>query len=355
MNERDRFWATCRHERPDRLLYQAKVTPDLERRLADHLGTDDFAGHFGMFDPVEIEPRPPADHAPPDFSAYYEGADLPEGTTIDVDGPAMVPSGFYHFWGYVSPLRNATSLEELEAYPLDEHRTYETDQMADEVARAHAAGRATVGQVVHMYETAWQIRGYEEFLIDLLTQPEWADCLLDKLERRCKFRAEAFARAGVDFILCGDDVANQKSLMFAREVWQVFLKTRWAEVWAAARSIKPDIQIFYHSDGNIMEIIPELLDIGVTILNPVQPECLDPVEVKRRFGRDAVLHGTIGTQTTMPFGTVDDVRRTVRERVDTLADDGALILAPTHVLEPEVPIANVEAFFEACREYGRLG
>jgi uroporphyrinogen decarboxylase len=266
----------------------------------------------------------------------------------------MVPSGLYHFWGYVSPLRDARRLDELEAYPLDEHTTYPTGDMAGAVAKAHAAGRVAVGNVVHMYETSWQIRGYEQFLTDLIAQPEWAECLLDKVARRCMFRATASARAGVDYLLCGDDVANQVSMMFSPQVWRRFMKDRWAKVWAAARAIKPDIEIFYHSDGNIMDIIPDLIETGVTILNPVQPECVDPLTIKRRFGNKVVLHGTIGTQTTMPFGAPEQVRQIVKQRVETLAGDGALILAPTHVLEPDVPIANIEAFFDACRQYGRL-
>lgn len=354
MTQLERFCATCAHERPDRLLYAAGFTPDLSRRLAEYLGTEDFAGHYEMFAPVSVDPNPPQGHQPPDFSAYFEDADLPEGTTFSEDGPAMVPSGFYHFWGYVSPLRGATSLDELEAYPLDDNIDYTTDHMADTVARAHADGRVAVGNIVHMYETAWQIRGYEEFLIDLVTQPEWAECILDKVARRCKFRAVAAARAGVDYLMCGDDVANQNTLMFSIDVWRRFMKSRWADIWGAARAIKPDIEIFYHSDGNIMDIIPELIEIGVTILNPIQPECVDPREIKRRWGETIVLHGTIGTQTTMPFGTPDDIRRTIKHNVETLATDGALMIAPTHVLEPEVPIPNIEAFFDACREFGRL-
>lgn len=353
MNQLERFRATCAHERPDRLLYNAGFTPDLHRRLAEHLGTDDFAGHYDMFAPVSVDPRPPAGHTPPDFSRYFEDADLPKGTTIGQDGPAMVPSGFYHFWGYVSPLRNAQSLDELEAYPFDDHTDYATDHMADEAARAHADGRVVVGNVMHMYETSWQIRGYEQFLTDLLVQPEWAECILDMVARRCTFRAVAAARAGADYLMCGDDVANQNSLMFSVDIWRRFMKSRWAEIWAAARAVKPDIEIFYHSDGDIMDIIPELIEIGVTILNPIQPECVDPLAIKRQFGDRIALHGTVGTQTTMPFGTPDDVRQTVKHRVDTLAADGALMLAPTHVLEPEVPIENVEAFFSACQDFGR--
>lgn len=354
MTQLERFRATCAHQRPDRLLYGASFTPDLSRRLAEHLGTENFTTHYEMFAPVGVDPKPPVGHEPPDFSAYYQDDDLPEGTTIAEDGPAMVPSGFYHFWGYVSPLRNAKSLDELESYPLDENADYVTDHQAQAVTQAHAEGLVAVGNLVHMYETSWQVRGYEEFLTDLLIQPEWAECILDKVARRCKFRAVSAAKAGADYLMCGDDVANQNSMMFSVDVWRRFIKTRWAEIWGAARDVKPDIEIFYHSDGDITPIVPELIEIGVTILNPIQPECLDPREVKRRFGDKVVLNGTIGTQTTMPFGTPDDVRQTVKRNIETLADDGAMMIAPTHVLEPEVPIENIEAFFAACRQYGQL-
>jgi uroporphyrinogen decarboxylase len=137
------------------------------------------------------------------------------------------------------------------------------------------------------------------------------------------------------------------SLMFSPPNWRRLMKSRWEKVYAAARKIKPDIEIWYHSDGNIELIVPELVEIGVTILNPVQPECMDPVKVKKLWGTHVVLDGTIGTQSTMPWGTPDEVTKVVRERIRTLGKDGALILAPTHVLEPEVPLANIYAFVEA--------
>ena len=155
-------------------------------------------------------------------------------------------------------------------------------------------------------------------------------------------------------IRTGDDVANQQRLMFSRDHWRKFMKVRWAEVYAAARAIKPDIEIWYHSDGNIADIIPELIEIGVTILNPVQPECLDPLSVKREYGDRLVIDGAIGTQTTMPFGTAQEVRERVRERAVTLGHDGAYIISPTHVLEPEVPLENIAALFDTAREFGEV-
>jgi len=191
--------------------------------------------------------------------------------------------------------------------------------------------------------------GYEEFLMDMISYPEMCEYILDRICERNIKKAEAAARAGVDLLYTGDDVANQRTLMFSKDLWIKFFKTRWAKVYEAARSTKNDIQIWYHSDGNIMEIIPDLIEIGVTILNPVQPECMDPITIKKLYGDKIVIDGTIGTQTTMPFGSVDDVRSAIRTMKRELGYDGALILAPTHVLEPEVPIENILAFMEECK------
>ena len=142
--------------------------------------------------------------------------------------------------------------------------------------------------------------------------------MLDRICDKNFAVAVAAARAGVDVLGTADDVANQNALMFAPDMWRRFIKSQWVRVYEAVRSINPDIQIWYHSDGNILDIIPELIEIGVTILNPVQLECVDVLEVKKRFG-------------------------------DRLVLDGTLILSPTHVLEPEVPIENIKAFVEASR------
>jgi len=126
---------------------------------------------------------------------------------------------------------------------------------------------------------------------------------------------------------------------------------RWTQVYAARR-IKPDIQIWYHSDGNITDIIPELIEIEVTTLNPLQPECIDVAEMKKKYGKHLVFDGTVGTQSTMPFGSPEEVKRVIRENKKNYGGDGGLILSPTHVLEPEVPVKNILAFVDACKEEG---
>ncbi len=344
---------TLRHESTGRFLAYAQFSPALDAALRGRLGLGsevDLTRHFGMYRPEHVSLQVTAAYQAPDFSRYFPKEKIPAGAFVNGIGVLEIPGSSYHFTAYVSPLRNAETWGEIEDYPYPSLDGISFDGMAAQVAAVHAEGRAATLWIGHMYETAWQIRGYERFLEDMLLEPERCEYILDRLMERNVVLAKAAAAAGCDYIMVGDDVANQRSLMFSIDLWRHFMKSRWEKVFQAARSVRPEIGIWYHSDGAILDIVPELLDIGVTILNPVQPECVDPVEIKRLLGRRAAIDGAIGTQTTMPFGTPADVKAMVRERVDTLGRDGALILSPTHMLEPEVPVENVLAFFEAVDE-----
>ncbi|HOD83765.1 MAG: methylcobalamin:coenzyme M methyltransferase [Planctomycetes bacterium ADurb.Bin126] len=348
----ENFHATVSHQRPDRILYYASFTPDLERRVREHVGGGDIAEHYGFYSPVHLEPPRREGAKPIDYSPYWEGQDLPEGTTFDERGVAMQPSGFYHFWGYISPLRNATSLKEIEDYPLDDFSNCDFGRWREQVEAAHAAGRVASVFIGHMYENAWQIRGYEQFLLDTIERPAWAECLLQRLAEQDRILAREAAAAGADLIRCGDDVANQRAMMFAPDTWRRMIHDRWRVTWAQIKSARPQMRIWYHSDGNILPIIGELVDAGLDILNPLQPECLDMDEVHRRFGGQLTFDGLMGTQSTMPWGKPGDVRARVREIIDRYGQSGGLIISPTHVLEPEVPLENIDAYAEACREFG---
>ncbi|MBQ2256804.1 MAG: hypothetical protein II330_08060, partial [Clostridia bacterium] len=119
----------------------------------------------------------------------------------------------------------------------------------------------------------------------------------------------------------------------------------------AARAINPNVVVFYHSCGFVTPMIPHLIDAGIDVLDPVQPECMNFADIHAEFGDRLSFHGTIGTQTTMPFGTPDDVRREVFKNLEIAGDKGGLFVAPTHLLEPEVPVENLVAYINACRDF----
>ena len=188
-------------------------------------------------------------------------------------------------------------------------------------------------------------------MIDMAMDDEKATFLLDKITDFACYRAEKFAEAGVDILGLGDDIGMQESIMMSEDMYRTWLKPRLTKVISAAKNIKPDIIIQYHSCGFITPLISDLIDAGVDVLNPVQPECMDFKEIHAEFGEKISFNGTIGTQTTMPFGTPEQIKEEVTRNLKIAGEKGGLLCCPTHMLEPEVPWENIEAYAKACRTF----
>jgi uroporphyrinogen-III decarboxylase len=139
-------------------------------------------------------------------------------------------------------------------------------------------------------------------------------------------------------------------MIFSPELWRRFLKPRMAEFIRTLKTFRPGIKIAYHSDGNILPVIPELIEIGVDVLNPVQPACMNPEELKNRYGDRLCFWGSIDEQHTLPFGTAEDVRREVIQRIGTLGRSGGLIIGPTHHVQLDTPMENFWAMIRTVTE-----
>ena len=124
-----------------------------------------------------------------------------------------------------------------------------------------------------------------------------------------------------------------------------------ANLIAEVKRVNPDTYIFMHTDGRMTDIIPDLIEVGLDILNPIQPECQDPVEVKRKWGDRLVLHGTVSNQRSVPLGTTQDVKNEVKRLLDHCSKRGGYVLGPSNVLLPEFPTENILAVYEAVSEY----
>ena len=202
-----------------------------------------------------------------------------------------------------------------------------------------------------IWETSWYIRGMEDLMMDMMSGDPIAAYILDAVTERAVTRARAYARAGVDILYLGDDIGMQKAPMMSLELYCKWLKPRLKQVIDAARAVRPGILVKYHSCGYATPFIPHLIEAGVDILNPIQPESMNFQEIYREFGGKISFDGTIGTQSVMPFGTPQQVRETVFRHLDIARPHGGLLPAPTHLLEPEVPWENIIAYVEACRDY----
>lgn len=352
--------AAVSRQRPDRVPKDLSwgLTPPVRRLFREKTGRDDPDDYFGIDIrflglglPPELQ-RGETQRRREAFSPYH--AHLPEGATLSEWGTAHLPGTFHHFQRYVPSMRSFTALAQFEAYPYPDLAAPErVPPAAAAIRRFHERGLAVGGALATtIFEVAWQMRGMEELFLDFALRPELAAYLLNRITAiRCD-QARLLAEAGVDILVLGDDVSMQTGMLMSPATWRRWFKGRLASVIAAAQAVNPGLPIFYHSDGNPEAIIPELIEIGVTILNPVQPECMDPALVKERYGDRLAIWGTIGTQTTMPFGTPEEVRAEVKHRIDTVGRDGGLVLGPTHSLEPDVPWENIVALYEAIEEYG---
>jgi len=133
-------------------------------------------------------------------------------------------------------------------------------------------------------------------------------------------------------------------------MWRQFFKPRMADLIASLRLINPQIKIAYHTDGVVYPIIPDLIEIGLDILNPIQPMAMDPVRLKNEFGRDLCFWGSLDIQQTLPFGTPEQVKAEVRTRLQTIGKSGGLLIGPTHNLQLDTPLENFWAMIETIRK-----
>jgi uroporphyrinogen-III decarboxylase len=194
--------------------------------------------------------------------------------------------------------------------------------------------------VTTIFETAWALRGLEQIMFDMLTDPNLADHILDIPYHYHLTAAKKLVQMGVDMIWTGDDVGTQNRMLISPKMWRRYLKPRMADFIRELKAINPHLKIAYHTDGNVEPIIPELIEIGVDVLNPVQPASMDPSRIKAEYGDRLCFWGTIDEQYTLPFGAPDDVEAEVLKRLKTVGKDGGLIISPTHHVQLDTPLEN---------------
>jgi uroporphyrinogen decarboxylase len=286
-----------------------------------------------------------------DFQKYFSEK-LPDNLIIDEWGIGGKPGSQKHFLEYkYHPLANCETADEVYAYDWpDVDADYRFEGLGEKIKAYKERGYAVMGELYQtIYETAWLLRGMERFFMDFHDNPEVIDAICEKLMLMRIKQAEKYAQLGVDILRLGDDVTCQNGWIFGCENYRRYFKERHGKIIEAAKKTKPDILVFLHSDGKVNELVPELIDIGVDILNPVQPECNDLQKIVDDFGQKISFWGAIGTQSIMPFGSPEEVEQKTIETFKILGKYGNLLLAPTHILEPEVPWENIKAFVKTAK------
>jgi uroporphyrinogen decarboxylase len=342
MNARERVWAALRRESADRVPIFMWFHPSTARRLARLL---------------EIPPADVAEAMGNDVAqAWVNNNHAMEGIVHSQEGEGHVDPWGIHWtrrgeFNQVSrfPLETADPAA-VEAYrfPAD-HAEELLSNMQPLVARREDF---FIGVDVSpcVFEMYWRLRGMEPALLDMAFRPELADALLARCaDFAVMLSVAACERFPVDWLWTGDDVAGQQGMIMSPAMWREMIKPHLQRVMDVGR--RRGLPVAYHCCGALRDIIPDLIEMGIGILNPIQCNCpgMAPLDLKRSFGREITFMGGVDTQGVLPRGSADDVRRATAQLIEGMtADGGGYILAASHTVPPETPDENIFALYEAA-------
>jgi uroporphyrinogen decarboxylase len=346
LKPRDRVVVALAHETPDRCPMQLSFTPEFAVRLREDLDMKAGGKHnpLGTGNPYDLE--------------RAVGCDMLITSVGWADNYYQAERDYVDEWGigwHLSPYQTRFGLghyTEISGHPLAEDRAIVSYKPPDPLRPAlyEPAARAVRefgreywvcgAAVTTIFETAWALRGLERLLMDFVLNPDLAEAILDIPFHYHLAVAKRLTSLGIDMLWVGDDVGAQDRMILSPQTWRRFLKPRLATFIAEVKALNPRLKVAYHSDGMIEDIIPELIDIGLDVLNPIQPLSMDPAALKKKYGQRLCFWGSIDEQKTLPFGTAEEVREEVLLRLRTIGRGGGLVIGPTHHVQLDTPMEN---------------
>ena len=337
LSKKDRMLRALRREPVDRLPTQSNYTGKMGRLLSAHFGIAEaelperLGNHLLRVD-IDHPRRTNADGSV-EFDWWGAGWDTrTEG-----------------YWHAFSPLKDSL---DLDRYPWPDPNDAAILGAAERTILRNADNYFIAPNLgMCLFERAWSLRGFDALLMDMLERPEWVEELLDRITQIQVTLARRFVAAGVAGGYFGDDYGAQRAMLFSPRLWRRLIKPRLAKLFAVFKDAQ--LPVILHSDGDIRAILPDLVEIGMTTLNPVQPEVLDPAWLHREYGAKLSFYGGVSTQGVLPNGTIDEVRAATIACARALAPDGTgLVLGASHRMQSDIPARNVEAMLDAFDQPG---
>jgi uroporphyrinogen decarboxylase len=308
MTRREAVIAAIEHQQTGHIPYCFDFTPEAARKLQKFYGCEDVGAHIGNC----LRDVP---------GVWWTFAELPEDRLLP-GVPARVP-GVIGAGSYTAMAEAITCLRET------------TDAFL--LVRFYAS----------LFEKAWFWRGMENLLSDMLLHEEFCDALFERIVTADLMSLEMMLEADVDGVLLGCDWGSQQALLMGPGMWHKYIGPRHARMFRKIREAGK--YAFLHSCGNIVAVLPEVVEMGVQVLNPAQPECMDIGRLKDEFGGSLTFWGGVSTQRTLPYGTPEQVRAETREVAARLGKSGGYILAPAQGVQGDVPVENIVAMIEVAQ------
>lgn len=287
----------------------------------------------------------------------------PHSPFIDSWGSGQMEIGPDEWFPGVHPLSDATSIEDLESYPgwpdmKDPSRVAHVKAAAKKLAEQNEYAIMATPWLLFPLERAFAMQGMDVFLLNLAINPDFAIALLEKTASLCKELMEPFlAEMGdqVDIIKVGDDLGTQESLLISPKMYRDILKPIHADYIDFIKQ-RTDAKVFFHTDGDVVPLIPDFIEMGIDILNPIQTSAgkmADLASLKKKFGKNILFCGGIDTHRVLPAGTQEEVRQEVKRVIELLGDNGGYMVASVHTIMNDVPPENVLAMVDAVEEFGK--
>ncbi|MDL2236477.1 hypothetical protein LJC56_01385 [Christensenellaceae bacterium OttesenSCG-928-K19] len=344
MLPRQRVLSALAHEETDRVPLDFWATPELWKKLKEYFGTHSKSDVLQKLH-VDIRDYRPQYIGPPckvlSDGSYFE----PMGTHRRI-----VQNEYNAYDEYASfPLAYAQDVADLSNYRWADPNDYDYEGFGAQIGQAHDT-YCTKMMVGGLFELAWALRGYEQFMMDMALSPDVAHYIMGRItDFYCIYIDRAMQNAGdkIDIIFSYDDIASQRSMLMSTVMWEEFIKPYHVRMNKTIQKYQKPV--LYHTCGNIYktEILDGLIDMGVDILNPIQM-CGDMTleQLKSEYGSRLSFHGGIDIQKVLPFYTPDEMRGEVKRITDVMGKGGGLILASTHYIQNDTPVENVIAMYE---------
>ncbi len=362
LTSKERMQITMNHEEPDRVPFHANFVPELQeiikKRYDKELGEIDisFKEKHQSINNLDILFK--HDMLLLSYgldTSYYRETDF--DTYIDEWGitwekvPYKTKFGVGHYTEIINcPLADDNALDNYT--PPNPHN--EDMEYAEEIISKYGNEYYMCGVVSNStFEALRYLRGTTQGLIDVVANKEIAHRIMRMAADYHVILGKKLIDLGVDMLLLGDDFGAEYSMLISPETFREMIKPHIAYMIDEFKKKNKNIKIAFHSDGYIEPVIDDLIEIGIDLLNPVQPESMDPAHLKKKYGKKISFWGTISTQRTIPFGSPGDVENEVKERMRTCGKGGGFIISPTHNFQLDVPIENIEAFYKAVKKYGK--
>jgi uroporphyrinogen decarboxylase len=379
MTSRDRVLAAINHEEPDRVPIVIGASNATGMKVAPYHGLKRLLGLDGedryIYDWPELGTVLPDEavlerlhsdvrgvfDAFPAETIARNRARAPHSPFIDDWGSGQVEIEDGTWYPAVHPMAEATTIDAIERYPWpdmeDPTRVAHVHEAAAALAADGRYGILATPWLLFPFERAFAMQGLEPFLMNLAVEPEFAEALLRKIADCCKtLMGHVLDELGdnVDIVKIGDDLGTEQSLLMSPQMYRRILKPIHADYIAFIKA-RTTAKVFFHTDGDVFDLLDDFVEIGVDILNPVQSgsgKLGNLPEVKRRYGTNLAFCGAIDTQHVLPTGTPDEVRTEVRRAIGALGPGGGYLLAAVHTIMNEVPPENVLAMVDAAVEFG---